>query len=96
MGSMRKSQLSKAKQDRLIEHFVAGATARYADDLVRVNQKRRFIIFIDSAKSYLIILSKRLTRFSAKRSKLVKVTLVASEKESAADVQQKKFRSLAF
>ena len=39
MGSMRKYQLSKAKQYRLIERFVAGATARYADDLVRVNPK---------------------------------------------------------
>ncbi|MFA6283520.1 MAG: IS1595 family transposase, partial [Desulfurivibrionaceae bacterium] len=25
---MRKSRLSKTKQDRLIEHFVAGTTAR--------------------------------------------------------------------
>jgi len=30
MGSMRKSRLSKYKQDRLIEHFVAGTTARTA------------------------------------------------------------------
>ncbi|MFP6747425.1 MAG: IS1595 family transposase, partial [Alphaproteobacteria bacterium] len=27
---MRKSRLSKAKQDRLLEHFVAGTTARCA------------------------------------------------------------------
>ena len=39
MGAVRKSQLSKSKQDRLIEHFVAGATARYAAYLVRVNPK---------------------------------------------------------
>ena len=39
MGSVRKSQLSKAKQDRLIEHFVAGATARFAAGLVGVNPK---------------------------------------------------------
>ena len=45
MGSVRKSQLSKAKQDRLIEHFVAGATARYADDLVRVNPKTAIYYF---------------------------------------------------
>ena len=37
--SMRKSRLSKAKQDRLIEHFVAGTTARCAADLVGVNIK---------------------------------------------------------
>ena len=36
---MRKSRLSKSKQDRLIEHFVAGTPARCAADLVGVNFK---------------------------------------------------------
>ncbi len=45
MGAVRKSQLSKSKQDRLIEHFVAGATARYAADLVRVNPKTAVYYF---------------------------------------------------
>ena len=36
---MRKSRLSKSKQHRLIEYFVAGTTARVAADLVGVNQK---------------------------------------------------------
>ena len=45
MGSVRKSQLSKAKQDRLIEHFVAGATARYAAGLVGVNPKTAMHFF---------------------------------------------------
>jgi transposase len=45
MGSLRKSQLSKAKQDHLIEHFVAGAIARYAEDLVRVNPKTAIYYF---------------------------------------------------
>ncbi|MCG8521068.1 MAG: IS1595 family transposase, partial [Pseudomonadales bacterium] len=36
---MRKSRLSKQKQDRLIEHFVAGTTARCAADLIGVNRK---------------------------------------------------------
>ena len=31
MGSMRKSRLSQHKQRRLIEHFVAGTTARTAE-----------------------------------------------------------------
>lgn len=35
---MRKSRLSRAKQDRLIEHFVAGATARTVAVLVGVNK----------------------------------------------------------
>jgi len=36
---MRKSRLSKAIQGRLIEHFVAGTTARCAAELVGVNRK---------------------------------------------------------
>lgn len=39
MVSMRKSRLSKFKQDRLMEHFVAGTTARCAASLVGVNFK---------------------------------------------------------
>ena len=35
---MRKSRLSKAKQDRLIEHFVAGTTARTASVIIGVNK----------------------------------------------------------
>lgn len=35
---MRKSRLSAAKQARLIEHFVAGTTARTAAALVGVNK----------------------------------------------------------
>ena len=35
---MRKSQLSSAKQAKLIEHFVAGTTARCAADLIGVNR----------------------------------------------------------
>ena len=36
---MRKSRLSQHKQDRLIEHFVAGSTARTAASLIGVNCK---------------------------------------------------------
>ncbi len=36
---MRQSRLSHYKQDRLIEHFVAGTTARTAASLCRVNRK---------------------------------------------------------
>lgn len=35
---MRKSRLSSAKQSKLIEHFVAGTTARCAADLIGVNR----------------------------------------------------------
>jgi transposase len=55
---MRKSRLSQSKQDRLIEHFVAGTTARCAADLVGVNFKTaayfyhrlREIIFLATAE----------------------------------------------
>lgn len=36
---MRKSRLSSVKQNKLIEHFVAGTTARCAADLIGVNRK---------------------------------------------------------
>ena len=35
---MRKSRLSRIKQNKLIEHFVAGTTARCASSLVGVNK----------------------------------------------------------
>ena len=35
---MRKSRLSSAKQSKLLEHFVAGTTARCAADLIGVNR----------------------------------------------------------
>jgi len=38
MDAMRKSRLSVYKQDRLIEHFVSGSTARTAAALVGVNK----------------------------------------------------------
>ena len=46
---MRKSQLSWYKQNRLIELFVAGSTARTAASLVGVNKKKPqpVITFID-------------------------------------------------
>ena len=45
MGSMRKSPSSKTKQDCLIEHFVTGAKAWCAADLVRVNPKTAIYYF---------------------------------------------------
>ena len=42
---MRKSRLSKYKQDRLIEHFVSGSTARTAAKLVNVNKSTAAFYF---------------------------------------------------
>ena len=52
--------------------------------------------FIDYGELLLIILSKRLTLFSAEILKLIKVTLAASAKESAAEVLQEKSRCSGF
>ncbi len=45
MGLMRKSRLSDYKQDRLIEHFMAGTTARTAACLCGVNRKTAAFFF---------------------------------------------------
>ncbi|MDP7650338.1 MAG: IS1595 family transposase, partial [Rhodospirillales bacterium] len=42
---MRKSRLSRYTQDRLIEHFVAGTTARTASSLCGVNRKTAAFYF---------------------------------------------------
>ena len=42
---MRKSRLSRVKQNKLIEHFVAGTTARTVADLVDVNRKTAVYYF---------------------------------------------------
>ena len=46
MGHMRKSRLSVYKQDRLIEHFVSGSTARTAASLCGVNRKTAVFFFL--------------------------------------------------
>ena len=45
MGSMRKSRLSPYKQDRLMEHFVLGSTARTTASLCGVNRKTAAFYF---------------------------------------------------
>ena len=47
---MRKSRLSRHKQNKLIELFVAGITARTASELVNVNKgrlKKQSTVFSD-------------------------------------------------
>ena len=46
MGSMRKSRLIRYKQGRLVEHFVAGTTARTAASLCGVNCKTAALYFL--------------------------------------------------
>ena len=42
---MHKSRLSKEKQEKLMEHFVSGATARCASKLVNVNKNTAAYFF---------------------------------------------------
>ena len=46
MGSMRKRRLSKYKRGSLVEHFVAGTTARTAASLCGVNRKTAALYFL--------------------------------------------------
>ena len=46
MGHMRKSRLSQHKQSRLIEHFVAGTTARTAASLCGVHRNTAAYYFL--------------------------------------------------
>jgi len=46
MGSMRKSRLSQYKQGHLIEHFVAGTTARTAASLCGVHRNTAAYYFL--------------------------------------------------
>ena len=42
---MRKSRLSKEKQEKLMEHFVSGSTSRCASELVNVNKNTAAYFF---------------------------------------------------
>jgi len=46
MGSMRKSRLSRYRQDRFTEHFVLGLTAHATDSLCGVNRKTAAFYFL--------------------------------------------------
>ena len=46
MGSVRKSRLIRSKQGRLVEHFVAGTTARTAASLCGVNRTPAALYFL--------------------------------------------------
>ena len=71
---MRKSRLSKAKQDRLIEHFVACTTARCAAALVGVNRKTAAYYFHRLREIIAYRLGRRPTWLLAARSKWMKRT----------------------
>jgi len=82
MGPMRKSRLSKYKQDRLIEHFVAGTTARTASSLCGVNRKAAAFYFLVYARSLPLNWRPKARLCAAARLKWTRVILGARERES--------------
>jgi transposase-like protein len=91
---MRKSRLSKVKQDKLLEHFVAGTTACCASSLVGVNVKTDCYYSKDSEKLYTADWSKNHKKFLVARLKLMRVTSVVNEKaREGEDLQAKRLYS---
>ena len=43
---LRKSRISWYKQEQLIEHFVAGTTARCTSELLHMNRNTVWVIFL--------------------------------------------------
>ena len=80
MGTMRKSQLGKTKQDCLIEHFVTGAKAWCEADLDRVNPKTAIYYFHRLREIIAYHLEQGADTVFSGEIKLMKVTLVASAK----------------
>ena len=61
---MRKSRLSQYKQNKLIELFVAGVTARTAAQLVGVKVKPDSIVYTDCYRSYDVLDVSEFSHFS--------------------------------
>ena len=77
---MRKSRISKFKQLKLVEHFVAGTTARCAASLIGVNIKTAAITFKDFACWSLSRQSRQQAASLAERLKSMRAILVGREK----------------
>jgi len=96
MGSMRKSRLSPYKQDRLMEHFVSGSTARTTASLCGVNRKTAAFYFLRLREIIAYELKLKAKLCSAKKLKLMKATLVADGKENVGAVLWVKSLYLAY
>ena len=88
---MRKSRLSRHKQNKLIEHFVAGTTARTAAVLVGVNKSTASYYFYRLRELIFKLLKTLL--LSLERSKWI---LVADARGNEAEALPVKFLYLAF
>jgi transposase-like protein len=92
MINMRKSRLSVYKQDRLIEHFVSGSTARTAASLVGVNKSTAAYFYCRLRE----IIGYTDMKFLTVKLKSMKAILAASVRANVAVVRQGKSRYLAF
>ena len=96
MGPMRKSRLSRYKQDRLIEHFVAGTTARTASSLCGVNRKTAAFYFLRLREIIGLELEAESEAMFGARLRWMKVTLVANERVSGDGEPLETPRDLAY
>ena len=92
---MRKGRLSGAKQSKLIEHFVAGTTARCAAELVVVNRKTAAYYFQRLCEIIAHQLERDFTRSLAVRLRSMSLILVVFVEANAVEVQQARSRYLA-
>ena len=92
---MRKSRLSRSKQHKLIEHFVAGTTARCASELVDVNLKTAAYYYHRLREIITEQLDREPTELFDGKIEEMKVTLVDGGKVSEVEGQQVKYLFLA-
>ena len=90
----RRSRLSKAKRDRLVEHFVAGTTARAAAELVGVHRNTA-ASFYTRIRTVMPRRPRKPLRFAAK-SKWTRVTSVVAARANAVVVLAGKSRFSGF
>ena len=89
----RRSRLSKAKRDRLVEHFVAGTTARAAAELVGIHRNTAASFY--TRIRTVIRRPRKPLRFAAK-SKWTRVTSVVAARVNAVVVLAGKSRFSGF
>ena len=89
---MRKSRLSKVKQDHLIGHFVAGTTARCTAALVGINRKTAAYYFYHLRAAIAYHLEPDGEMVVGGEIKWMNPILVASAKECGAVVLREKSR----
>ena len=96
MVSMRKSRLSVYKQDRLIEHFVSGSTARTAASLVGVNKSTAAYFYHRLREIIVLEIEQESHEVFTVKLKSMKVILGSVAKANVVAVPPVKPRCLAY